>query len=189
MYFLQEGEWVPAADHTLVMEDDVTKVQISKKDITTKEELPGASLELYDEEDGSLVEAWVSTEEAHYIEKLPAGTYRLVEKKAPEGYGYAEDVIFEVKDTGEIQTVEMLDDIQPEEDEPDSEIPEEETKDNSPDSGDGSQSDGQPGPLAETPSTGDTAPIMVWLMILTASAGSTGLIWIWSRKRKAQRKK
>ena len=51
----------------------------------------------------------MSTAEPHDIEKLPVGKYRLVEKKAPAGFGYAEDVWFEVLDTGEIQKVEMFD--------------------------------------------------------------------------------
>ena len=95
----------------IVMLDDVTKLEISKKDITTGEELPGAVLEIYDEE-GAILHTWVSTDTPHYIEKLPVGKYTLVEKKAPKGYSYADNVNFEVKDTGEIQKVEMLDDIQ-----------------------------------------------------------------------------
>ena len=96
------------------MLDDYTKLEISKKDITTKEELPGAKLEVWTaDENGNkaeLVEEWVSTEEPHYIEMLLVGKYVLVETSAPEGYLVAEEVVFEVKETGEIQTVEMLDD-------------------------------------------------------------------------------
>ena len=40
------------------MVDDTTKVQISKQDITTGEELPGAKLQVIDE-DGNVVEEWV----------------------------------------------------------------------------------------------------------------------------------
>ena len=108
----------PVNQEVLIMEDDITKVRISKKDIATNEELPGALLELYDEK-GTLVETWVSTDTPHYMERLPIGTYRLVEKQAPEGYGYAEDVIFRVLDTEEIQTVEMKDGVDTEPDKPD----------------------------------------------------------------------
>ncbi len=90
------------------MKDDITKVTISKKDITTSEELPGATLTITDEE-GNVVEEWVSVEEPHYIEKLPIGTYTLTETIAPDYYSRAEAVTFEVSDTGEIQTVEMFD--------------------------------------------------------------------------------
>ena len=103
-----EDEWISLEDGLIVMKDDVTKLKISKKDITNQEELPGATLEIYDEA-GSLISAWTSTKEPYYIEKLPIGNYRLVEKTAPTGYGYAEDVWFEISDTGEIQTVEMFD--------------------------------------------------------------------------------
>ena len=111
VYVKAEENWIKAESGMLIMKDDVTKTEISKKDISNKKELPGATLEIYDES-GRMITSWVSTNKPHYIEKLPIGRYRLVEKKAPSGYGYAEDVVFEIKDTGEIQTVEMLDDTQ-----------------------------------------------------------------------------
>ena len=93
------------------MKDDVTKVEISKTDITGKKELPGAKLTILDQE-GKVVESWVSEEEPHYIEKLPIGTYTLREEQAPEGYLVAEDLTFEVKDTPEIQKVVMKDEVE-----------------------------------------------------------------------------
>ena len=91
------------------MKDDVTKVQISKTDITGETEIPGAKLTVLDKDD-QVVESWTSTEEAHYIEKLPIGKYTLREEQAPKGYLMTADVTFEVKDTGEIQKVAMKDD-------------------------------------------------------------------------------
>ena len=91
----------------------MTKVEISKTDIAGKE-LPGAKLTILDE-NGEVVEIWTSTEEPHYIEMLPIGKYILHEESAPEGYLIAEDVEFEVKDTGEIQKVVMKDEAEPEE--------------------------------------------------------------------------
>ena len=91
------------------MKDDVTKVQISKTDITGDTEIPGAKLTILDKDD-QVVESWTSTEEAHYIEKLPIGKYTLREEQAPKGYLLTSDVTFEVKDTGEIQKVAMKDD-------------------------------------------------------------------------------
>lgn len=90
------------------MQDDITKVQISKTDITTGKELAGAKLEIRDK-DGKTVEYWISTDEPHYMEKLPVGKYVLHEESAPDGYEIAEDVEFTVADTGEIQKVEMKD--------------------------------------------------------------------------------
>lgn len=91
------------------MKDDVTKVQISKTDITGDQEIPGAKLTILDEND-QVVESWTSTEELHYVEKLPIGKYTLREEQAPKGFILTADVSFEVKDTGEIQTVVMKDD-------------------------------------------------------------------------------
>ena len=91
------------------MKDDVTKVEISKTDITGETEIPGAKLTILDKDD-QVVESWTSTEEAHYIEKLPIGKYTLREEQAPKGYLLTADVTFEVKDTEEIQKVAMKDD-------------------------------------------------------------------------------
>ncbi len=91
------------------MKDDVTKVEISKTDIAG-EELPGAKLIIYDK-DGNVVESWISEEQPHYIEMLPIGEYTLHEETAPEGYLIAEDILFKVQDTGEIQKVAMKDDV------------------------------------------------------------------------------
>ena len=91
------------------MKDDVTKVQISKTDITGEQEIPGAKLTILDENE-QVIESWTSTEEPHYIEKLPIGTYILREEQAPKGFLLTADVPFEVKDTGEIQKVIMKDD-------------------------------------------------------------------------------
>jgi hypothetical protein len=71
-------------------------VYISKQDITTKKELPGAKLELT--KDGVVVDSWTSTNEVHKIKNLADGTYVLTEKSAPDGYEIAESITFEVKD-------------------------------------------------------------------------------------------
>ncbi len=92
----------------VVMTDDVTKVEISKTDITTGKELPGAKLTILDK-DGKVVSTWVSTDKPCYIQKLPVGDYTLCEESAPNGYLKAENVRFTVKDTGEIQKVIMKD--------------------------------------------------------------------------------
>lgn len=90
------------------MLDDVTKVEISKKDITDSSEVPGAKLIILDK-DGKKVESWTSTDKPHMVKKLPVGKYTLREEQAPDGYLIAEDVKFTVKDTGKIQKVKMKD--------------------------------------------------------------------------------
>ena len=98
----------------VVMIDDTTKVQISKQDITTGEELPGATLQIIDE-DGNVVEEWVSTTEPHFIEaELIAGEkYTLHETAAPDGYVIANDVEFIVNADGTVTKVVMYDELTP----------------------------------------------------------------------------
>ena len=108
--FLTWDDWKLLDDATVIMRDDTIKVEISKKDLTTMEELPGAELIITDK-DGKEIDRWVSTDKPHYIEKLPAGDYTLTEVKAPDGYAFAESVPFTVLPTGEVQQFEMRDDV------------------------------------------------------------------------------
>lgn len=96
------------------MRDDTTKVRVSKKDITTQSELPGAKLQIIDE-NGNIVEEWVSTNEPYFIEgKLIAGkTYTLREITAPDGYEIANDVKFTVDEKGNVTEVVMYDEHKP----------------------------------------------------------------------------
>ena len=98
----------------IVMVDDTTKVRISKRDITTGEELPGATLQIIDE-NGNVVEEWVSTDEAHFIEgKLIAGKeYTLRETIAPDGYEIANEISFTVNEDGSVTEVVMYDEHTP----------------------------------------------------------------------------
>lgn len=82
----------------IVMVDDTTKVEISKRDITTDNELAGATLQIIDD-NCNVVEEWVSTDKPHYIEaQLIAGkTYTLTETAAPDGYKIANSIDFTVK--------------------------------------------------------------------------------------------
>ena len=92
---------------TFTYEKESTKVKISKQDITTKEELPGATLVVKDK-DGNVVEEWVSTTTPHYIENLEPGEYTLIETIAPDGYVLSTETIkFTVKDDGSVTSVVM----------------------------------------------------------------------------------
>ena len=94
------------------MQDDYTKVQISKTDIATGKEISGAKLKITDA-DGKAIAEWVTDGTPHYIERIPMDTYTLTEMMAPteQGYVRAESVTFEVGPTGDIQRVEMKDDF------------------------------------------------------------------------------
>ena len=99
----------------VVMVDDTTKVQISKRDITTDKELPGATLQIIDE-NGNVIEEWISSNEARFIEgKLIAGKeYTLRETIAPEGYEIANEIRFTVNADGSVTEVIMYDERTPE---------------------------------------------------------------------------
>lgn len=94
----------------IVMVDDTTKVEISKRDITNDTELAGATLQIIDE-DGTVIEEWVSTNEPHIIEaKLIAGkTYTIKETIAPDGYTIANEIQFTVNEDGSVTSVVMYD--------------------------------------------------------------------------------
>ena len=91
----------------VVMKDSPIQVEISKQDLTNKEELKGAHLKI-ETLDGEMVEEWTSTKEPHRL-NLPVGKYVLTEISAPKGYDVAESMKFEVVDTAEIQKVVMFD--------------------------------------------------------------------------------
>lgn len=87
------------------MQDDVTKVEITKADFSGKN-VRGAKLVILDKT-GNETESWISENKAHYIEMLPIGEYTLHEESAPEGYFAAEDITFKVIDIGVIQRIIM----------------------------------------------------------------------------------
>lgn len=96
------------------MKDEYSKVEISKTDLTTGEELKGAKLQILNK-DGEVLEEWVTDGKPHLVEKLPVGEeLTLREITAPDGYEIAEDVKFTLEDTMEIQKVEMKDARTPE---------------------------------------------------------------------------
>lgn len=142
------------------MQDDYTRVDISKRDSATGEELPGAGLQITDK-DGKLVEEWVSTNTPHRIQRLPAGDYTLTETSAPDGYLVAERVAFTVLPTGEVQTMVMYDERIPAPPVPQTPVP-------------------------HVPNTGDLRSLPAALA-LTAFAAA-GALLLWQRKdRKRQR--
>lgn len=93
------------------MKDDFTKVTIRKESIVDGSPVVGAKLEIKDLEGNGLY-GWTTDEDGEYeIEYLPIGKYVLTETYAPGNFAIAEDIEFEVLDTGEIQKVTMIDDV------------------------------------------------------------------------------
>ena len=95
----------------LYISNDTTLVEFSKTDITGDKELIGAKLTVLDNKN-NIIDTWTSTEKTHKIEGLTIGKeYTLKEEIAPEGYVVATSIKFTIKDTNEIQKVNMIDKI------------------------------------------------------------------------------
>lgn len=184
LWIIPWEEWELLDDATVIMRDDITKVQISKVDIATGKELPGAELVIKDK-DGNTVAQWVSEDKPHYIEKLPAGDYTLTEITAPNGYQLAESIVFTVLPTGELQTVVMKDAHIPEE------TPHEDSPSNTPQPTPGSTPaptpapasapTATPAPMPVIPQTGDVFP---FALLSAAVFGSIVGFGIFAYKRR-----
>lgn len=187
--FWKWDDWKLLDDATVIMQDDITKVQISKKDLTTKEELPGAELVIKDK-GGKEIDRWISTNEPHYVEKMPAGDYTLTEITAPNGYKVAESISFTVLPTGEIQTVVMKD---AREDTPTPTPDNTPTPDHTPQPTPNTTPAPTPSPAAPTatptplltiPKTGDNSPLGLLLAIAGISLAGLAVLVHKSARRK-----
>ena len=88
----------------------VNSAKISKVDLTSMKELPGAHLMVKDS-DGNVIDEWISTKEPHYITDLKPGEYTLIETIAPDGYALStEEQKFTITDGGDIPTIYMTND-------------------------------------------------------------------------------
>lgn len=187
LWFIPWEEWELLDDATVIMKDDITRVQIFKVDIATGEELPGAELVIKDK-DGNTVAQWVSEDKHHYIEKLPAGDYTLTEITAPNGYQLAESIAFTVLPTSELQTVVMKDARIPEK------TPHEDTPSNTPQPTPGSTPaptpapastpTTTPAPMPVIPQTGDVFPFALLSAAVFGSIVGFGILAYKRRKSK-----
>ena len=98
---------------TVEMTDEITQFEFYKKDITSQEELEGATLQIKDK-NGNIVDEWVSGKTPHKITGLTVGqTYTMIEVIAPVNYKIAQNKEFTVSDTGEVQKITMYDELMP----------------------------------------------------------------------------
>ncbi|MBQ3974626.1 MAG: hypothetical protein II628_10710 [Lachnospiraceae bacterium] len=86
----------------LLVEDEKTKISVSKVDIADGEEVEGAHIQILDK-DGNIVEEWDSTKAAHVVEGLKTGEeYTLKETAAPDGYTVTDGTTFTIDETGKV---------------------------------------------------------------------------------------
>lgn len=112
VYVDAQGRIEGGAVCVMKFENDYTKLRVSKLDGGNRQYLPGAGLKLervLESGERELVESWTSGKEEKKFDRLEPGEYVLTEEQAPEGYEKAEPVSFTLKETGEEQKVEMLD--------------------------------------------------------------------------------
>lgn len=109
---LKGGQNKQKQEHCPVFRNRKTQAAVAKRDLATKKEVAGAALEIREivtDREGNLrkdasgnyitkaVASWVSKEEQHLITGLELEkAYILSEKEAPDGYGYAEDILFKL---------------------------------------------------------------------------------------------
>ena len=137
------------------MKDEYSKVEISKTDITTGKELEGAKLQII-RKDGTVLEEWITDGKPHSVVKLPVNEeLTLREITAPDGYEIAEDVTFTLKDTMEVQKVEMKD----------ARTPEKTTE------------------KTNAPKTGDNQKVWGFVLLALASAGTVTGMTVYRRKK------
>ena len=169
--------WTSLEENMLVMKDDITQVEIQKRDKETQELLEGAELTLYDEE-GQEVMSWISqSDEGYLMMRLPIGTYRLEEKKAPKGYLTAEPLVFEVLDEPGVQVIVLEDER----------TPEKKTHKKKGSGGSSSEETPESSHLitAETAETGDATDFLLWIALLAAAIAGTGIgiaVYDWRKK-------
>ena len=112
-YYVEEIEVPENSDYAIKVSSDSVKIveatnysvelinihsnfKISKQDITSKKELPGARIIITDIY-GNSVEEWTSTEVPHEVKGLADGEYILTEITAPKGYQKAESIKFTIE--------------------------------------------------------------------------------------------
>jgi uncharacterized surface anchored protein len=117
-YVLSDKEWTVVVDENGFIEgdayfkveaqNDFTKLVVTKTAADTKDTLKGATLQIVNSQ-GEVEAEWETDGKPFEIDRLPQGNYFLHELKAPDGYQVAPDVYFSVKDTAEVQSVDMCD--------------------------------------------------------------------------------
>ena len=109
--FQYADEFTPVIFYHYRAMDNKNQVKISKKNLTTQDELPGAELIVVGKQTKNIVDRWISTGQPHYINGISSGTYILTELRTPgTGYALAESIEFSVEDNmKEVPMITMYD--------------------------------------------------------------------------------
>lgn len=98
-FTIDENGYVNGKDKAVLeVKNKVIKAEFQKVDNVTGLPIAGAELELQDK-DGKVVESWTSETSPHRINRIKAGTYTLIETKAPNGYKKAKPIKCTVENT------------------------------------------------------------------------------------------
>ena len=117
-----QGQDVAVVEYQHEVFNEITKVEVSKLDITDSSEIERAILSVYPKDQkGEIFDTWISGQDGknedgtikpHLIKGLEINkTYILHEESSPYGFALANDIEFKVTDTGEVQKVTMKDEL------------------------------------------------------------------------------
>ena len=106
----EEGVYEDKFDNMVVMVDEQTHILLIKSDAGTGDGLDGAKFDVLDVE-GNVITSVVSKKDGLAIDGVLAvnQTYTFHETSAPKGYKTAEDMTVTIKDTADIQEIEIED--------------------------------------------------------------------------------
>ncbi|MDD3252935.1 MAG: SpaA isopeptide-forming pilin-related protein [Lachnospiraceae bacterium] len=92
--------------------DRKTEVVLSKVEITGGAELPGCQMTLTNQA-GEVLDSWISEDQPHRLEGIlePGATYVLREERPADGYAFASEISFTVKEDGTVDHVIMADEV------------------------------------------------------------------------------
>lgn len=108
---VEGGEITQDGNHINLADAPVKHViKISKHDIASGDELPGAKIQILDK-DGKVVKEWTSTDAPESIQ-LEAGEYTLEEVAAPTGYEVVTKVTFAVDNEGKVTVITATEQIE-----------------------------------------------------------------------------
>ena len=89
--------------HVFIVENQFIKAEFGKTDKATGQPVSGAKLQLTDQ-DGNVVDTWISEKTPHRINRIPSGSYTLTELSSPSGYQKGKKVTCVVEDTPFVQS-------------------------------------------------------------------------------------